>query len=533
MFVPAVKFYEISSSTKIKFPRKVYFADATAAKQEAVLSEFMPYARFTASESQAQAQIVFQTVPGISDKAEYYEIKSDNGIVTVNAKDSRGIINAMATLSQMISYSEGEYSIKNGIIRDYPDKPFRSFMVDTGRKYIPINQFRAQILSMAKAKMNKLHIHISDSMGVPVELESYPKLKFAGRYKKKYTKDELKDLVAYASMFGIDVIPEIDMPGHASEIVSSYPELRCVSKKRTNGWCFCISNEESYVFIENLLKEITEIFPGEYIHIGTDEIDMKDVKLKGTRGLTANQDWDICHRCKAKFKELKLKTTTEKFYYFLRRVYSIVTGLGKKMIVWNDNIDISVSPELPRDILIEFWRVAAENRGPVEGCSMKRFIEEGFEVINADYPNTYMDLSCYMKWDKLKSWDLTKDPADAGERSYAVIGGETCAWDVQKHYGHSVYTAIPAFAERCWNLAAVANEEEFLTSLTRLVLGVTTPNGFNAFDKYLRSPIMTSNDCVILKESANPNEFKAILKSLTKQTSAEKALTNAYIKLTK
>ncbi len=530
MFVPRVKSEKITGASKIKFPKKVFFADATAKAYAPALTELMPYASFTTVSTSASADFVFETVPGISCKAEYYELTSLDGKLHVKAKDSRGVINAMATISQMVSSENGEYSLLNAEISDYPDKPFRAFMVDTGRKYIPMDEFRAQILMMAKAKMNKLHIHISDGQGVPVEFESYPELRFVGQGKKKYTKDEIRELVAYAALFGIDVIPEIDVPGHAFEIVNAYPALRCVSKKRTSGWCFCISTEDSYTFIEKLLAEIAELFPYEYIHIGTDEIDMKDVKLKGTRGLTSTQDWEICERCKKKFRELKLKTTTEKFYYFLRRVYDIVTGLGKKLMMWNDNIDISVSPELPRDILIEFWRVAEVNRGPREGCSMQRFIDEGFEVINADYPITYMDLPEYMNWETLKDWDLTKAPADAKDKAYQILGAESCAWDIQKHFAYSVYTAIPAFADRCYNLAAVPDENAFLTALTKFALGVTTPNGFNAFAKHLKSPVMTDNDCKILQNGADADELRAILKALKKQTNAEKFLTKAYLK---
>ncbi len=530
MFVPRVKFEKQNGKTKIKFPIKTYFQDAQAEKFSPVLTEFMPYAKFTSVDSEDKADFVFGVVAGVSDKAEYYDIKSASGKLTVRAKDYRGLINAAATLSQMVNLDGEEFYLSDAEVSDWPDKPFRSFMIDTGRKYIPMDEFKAQILSVAKSKMNKIHIHISDGQGIPVEFESYPNLLFKGQYQKKYTKDEIRELVAYASLFGIDVIPEIDVPGHASEIVNAYPELRCVSKKRTSGWCFCISTEQSYNFIESILKEVAELFPYEYIHVGTDEIDMTDVKLEKTRGLTATQDWEICERCKKKFRELKLKTVTEKFYYFLRRVYDIVTGLGKKMMMWNDNIDISVSPMLPRDILIEFWRVAEVGRGPREGCSMQRFIDEGFEVINADYPITYMDLPEYMNWETLKSWDLTKAPADAKEHSYQILGAETCAWDVQKHFAHSVYTAVPAFADRCYNLAPVDDEDAFLKALTRLALGVSTPMGYNAFDKHLKSPIMTDNNCKVVKDEADRDEFKTILKALKKQTPDEKFLTKTYLK---
>lgn len=528
MFIPRVKSEKISSSeSKLKFPKRIFFADAEAKKIELVLQEMLPYSKFKTVSTAGASDFIFETRPGISDKAEYYELYSKDAKVTVFAKDFRGLVNSVATLAQMISLKNDEFYILDGEIRDYPDKPFRSFMIDTGRKYIPIDEFKAQILMMAKAKMNKLHIHISDAQGYPIEFESYPLLPSPDKEGRKYTKDEIRDLVNYAGAFGIDVIPEIDMPGHSFGLVGAYPELRCQTKKKPNGWVMCMGKEESYEYVRKILTEITELFPYEYIHVGTDEIDMRDVKAK--RGYEM-QDWERCEICKRRSRELKLKTVTDKFYYFLRRVYDIVTSLGKKMMMWNDNIDISKSPELPRDILIEFWRVAAENRGPRENCSMQRFIDEGFEVINADYPNTYIDRPEYVNWENLKNWDLTKVPADAGDRAYQILGGETCAWDVQKHWAHSIYTVVPAFADRCYNLCPVSDEEAFKTALTKFALGVSCPEGLNIFGRYVKDIVMTNNDCKILAENCDKEGFKTVLKSLRKQCPNEKLVTRAYLK---
>lgn len=528
MFIPRVKSEKLyGTKSKIKMPVKVFFADAQAKRLGAVIPEFSPYLKFKEVNSAADADFVFELRAGISDKEEYYKLVSKEGKLSVHAVDMRGLINAAATLSQMFSYVGEELYLSDLEIEDYPDKPFRSFMIDTGRKYIPMDEFRAQILMSAKSKMNKFHWHISDGQGYPIEFDSYPMLKSPDKAGRKYTKDEVRELVKYASLFEVDIIPEIDMPGHSFSLVESLPELVCKTKKRPNRWVMCISEEKSYEYAKNILTEIAELFPYEYIHVGTDEIDMRDVKTK--QGIQM-QDWEKCEVCRRNFKKLGYKSITDKFYYFLRRIYAIVNSLGKKMMMWNDNIDISVSPELPRDILIEFWRVAAPMRGPRENCSMQRFIDEGFQVINADYPNTYIDLPEYVNWETLKSWDLTKVPADAGEKSYQILGAETCAWDVQKHFAHSLYTAVPAFADRCYNLAPVTDDEGFKVALTRLALGVSTPEGANVFGKFVKDIVMTDNDCKILAEGCDKAEFKSFLKSLKKQTPDEKLLTKAYLK---
>ena len=524
MFIPRVKQEKTFDSYRLTTYVKVYFADATAKSVLPAIAELMPYLKLKVLDTKKNADFVFETRAGISDKAEYYELSSDLGKLFVSAKDRRGHVNALATLAQLISYKDGEFYITAAEIADYPDKPFRSFMLDTGRKYIDIPEFKAQILMMAKAKMNKLHWHISDAQGYPIEFDCYNFISpdKAGR---KYTKDEVRELVAYAAIFGIDIIPEIDMPGHSFSLVRAIPELACKTKRKPNTWCMCISNEKSYDYVRAILTEIAELFPYEYIHIGTDEIDMRDVKSKHGWEM---QDWCKCESCNKFFRKLGAKTVTERFYYFLRRAYDIVTSLGKKLMIWNDNIDIAKSPDLPRDILIEFWRVAEVNRGPREGCSMQKFIDEGFEVINADYPMTYIDLPEYLTWDKIKTWDLTSFPAESGDKAYQILGAETCAWDVQVHWPYSLYTVVPAFADRCYNLAPVTDEDGFKVALTRLALGPATPAGLNIFGTYVRDIVMTDDSGKILAKDCDKEAFRAILKALKKQNSAEKALTTAY-----
>ena len=527
MIIPRVKSEFYGELCKIDFPVKIYFADAVSKKLALVLPEFMPYAKFKETAKKEKADFIFELRPAISDKAEFYTLSVKDAKISVSAKDYRGLVNAAATLSQLVSLKNGEFYIQNAEISDYPDKSFRSYMLDTGRRYITIEEFRDQILMVARAKMTKLHWHITDGQGCPIEFESYPNIKSPDKAGRKYTKDEVRSLIEYAALFAIDVIPEVDMPGHSNSLIAAYPKLSCKTKKKANNWVMCASSEASYDYAKAILTELAELFPYEYIHIGTDEIDMRDVKVKG--GKFEMQDWEKCEHCRRFFKKLGKKTVTEKFYYFITRIYDIVSSLGKKMIMWNDNIDIAKSPELPRDILIEFWRVAGEHRGPREGCSMQRFVEEGFELINADYPMTYIDLPEYLTWDKIKAWDLTKFPADAKDKAHQILGAETCAWDVQKHWPYSLYTVVPAFADRCYNLSPVDDEESFKVALTKYALGPATADGCNIFGTYVKDIVMTDDSGKILAEGCDKQGFRELLKSLKKQSSDQKRLTKAYL----
>ena len=525
MIIPRAKI-ELTSEIECKFVTPISIqTDNESTFVTGVIQEMLPYIKTANGEGGSVLSIQIQSE--ISEKNEFYKLVSKGGNIEIIAKDKRGVVNAVASLAQIIYENNGEYYVNETRIEDYPDKEFRSLMIDTGRKYIPLDELRAQILMMAKAKMTKLHWHITDSEGCPVRFDTIPNIKSPDPDGRKYTKDDVRSIVEYAGIFMIDVIPEIDMPGHSFELVNCMPDIACKAD-HIEGWDFCIGNEKSYEYVENILKELTEIFPYEYYHIGTDEINMRDIVTKHGAQI---QDWENCTICNEKFSALGLHTITERLYYFVKRVYNILKKLGKKMIMWNDNIDISKSPDIPRDILIEFWRVAGMHRGPSEGCSMQRFLEEGFTVVNADYPNTYIDLPEYLNWKKLRTWNLTTDPTVPEEYADKIIGAESCAWDIQRHYAFSLYTTVPAFADRAYNLSSIADDGEFGAALTRIALGASVPKGFNMFDCVLRDFILSDNSCNIFKSTADKDYFKRLLSSLGAMSKDQEKLISAYIEL--
>ena len=489
MFLPRVKSERVSESTvTLSFPIKVWCGDRPSRNLLAVLHEMMPYGEFVESVRE-EATLTIRVMPAIvKDHPEFYSIWSEDGKITVEARDYRGLVNAAATLTQAIRFENGVFLVPTWmVIDDYPDTTWRSVMLDPARHVIPMDEVRAIILGMAKSKFNKLHLHLCDHQGFSYFSDVYPDLPLSPG--TTYTKDDLREIVAYAGMFGIDVIPEIDLPAHSFNLTKKFDFLKCHSEDEENGgkplsgWNICIGNEESYTYIKNILLELAPIFPYEYIHMGTDEIYMDDID----REPRITSCTCACKVCNARFLPMGYDTLLPRFYYFVHRVYDIINDLGKKMMMWNDQIDISnTAPEIPRDILIEFWRVAMPHRGPVEGCSMQAFVEAGFEVINADYPNTYVDL--YMKWNKLKDWNLRANPADVPAVSYRILGGETCAWEGNNypHYRHALYFTFPTFGDRCWNVEPpLAEDEKTMLALTHACLGASVPADFNLFS-YLK-----------------------------------------------
>jgi len=479
MLLPRVKQQvNLNREQQLCFPLRIRCADAQSRRIPFVLQEMMPYASFEVCDK--EADLTLAIVPRVSNLSEAYELLVDEGKITIRAKDYCGLVHAAATVAQSVRYKDGAFWIPQMKIFDHPDTAFRSVMLDPARNVIPVEEVRATILGMAKAKYNKLHLHLSDSTGFSYESEVCPDLPRSPG--KLYTKAQLRSFIDYAKAFGIDVIPEIDIPAHSFSLTQCFPSLKCqpdegVSAEEMSGWNICLGNEESYTFIQKILSEIAEIFPYEYVHVGTDEMDMQDIPT--TPPPTA--DTCRCRVCNSRFIPMGYDTIRPRFYYFVRRVYDILHSLGKKMMMWNDDVDISKSPDIPRDILIEFWRVAAEGRGPVEGCSMKRFLEEGFEVVNADFPNAYVDK--YVVWEKLVTWNLKKEPESSPEHAHLILGTDICAWEGQNypHYQYALPFALPVFGDRAWNLDPLPNNASSTQALTRACLGCDVKEDFDLF----------------------------------------------------
>lgn len=407
------------------------------------------------------------------DKSEAYSIEffGQNAVLTYG--DAPGARNAIISLYGLITKNVAGYVIKGCNISDYPDSEYRGLMLDPGRKYIPVEEIKTTIRQMTISKYNVLRLHFLEVEHNPIKTDIYPELNNTPM--QQYTKEQLKEIVAYATLFGLEVIPEIEMPAHGCFILDRMEELKCKTRTvEASRWAMCVGNEKTYEVMGNLLKELAEIFPGEYIHIGTDEIDFYDLPNEKYW-----PTWDDCDVCDELSRRENLKNKREQFYYFVKRIHKILANLGKKMMMWNDGIDISVSPDLPRDILIEFWRIAEKGRGPVEGCSMQRFLEEGFKVVNAHFPETYLDE--YIQEDKLLTWNPKVRPESTDEYKHMIIGGEMCTWGPNVHYDRTLPSGIFIFGDKLWDYSDRVITPEYRQALTRLILGLKTPYKFDVF----------------------------------------------------
>lgn len=497
---------------------RVCYPDGMRQRLEPMLALLLPGVEITPSERSRANLLLCSDCADL--RSEHYRINAVADTVVLSFSDFLGARNAVATLAQTVAVEDGQIYVPMMEIEDKPDAAFRSFMHDVGRKYVPLEELKLHLLTMAKFKMNVLHFHFSEYVGFGVALSGFSQLRGPGL--QQYTEDEIRELVAFANTLGIDVIPEIDIPGHANAITDAYPRTACdpLHGAPGSGWAMCVGSEETYVLLERMIGRAAELFGSRYFHIGGDEISMTDLD----RSPKPVADWLRCRRCRALMERENIASEVELFYYFLRRVYSIVKGLGKQLIIWNDWIDISTSPDIPRDIIIEFWRVAAPERGPCVGCSMQRFLDEGFTVINAHYPDTYIDL--YADYGRLKEWRYDRFPADAEGTAGSIIGADVPAWDVHPHYAQSIPVSIVLYGDKLWGAESDWGED-FLPAVSRLLIGT---DGVCLFD-YTKNVIILDDENDIWRVDADRDALRAELERVVTKDPLISYCVKTYLRL--
>ena len=301
---------------------------------------------------------------------EEYSLKVDKNGIEIRGGDYGGVFNGIQSLLQLLPhaiYSKGAslpMEVSYIEVKDAPQYHYRGFLLDVARTFQPVHEVKRVIDYMAFCKMNKLHFHLVDNPAWRIEIKKYPQFaqeggfrggdsklhpiygRFNQKYGGYYTQEELRDIVAYASQRNIEVIPEIDMPGHSKALGAIHPDILCnytPDTSHTNGIdtrnVWCAAKESNYTLIEDIIKELVEIFPSEYIHIGGDEVSFSQ--------------WKQCPDCKRLMKEKGLENENQLEQYFLNRVSDILTKYNRKAVVWDEAVDGGL---LPKTTMVTGWR---------------------------------------------------------------------------------------------------------------------------------------------------------------------------------
>ena len=417
--------------------------------------------------------VVLCLEPGTFDQAEAYEISITPKQVVIKGADAAGVFYGIQTLRKSLPVGEEtkEIALPCGTIRDWPEFAYRGMHLDPCRHFMDLDSVKIYIDMLALHNMNQFHFHLSEDQGWRIEIKKYPKLTEIGAYRDGtvigrngrlydsiryggfYTQEELRDLVQYAAERHVNIIPEIDLPGHMQAALASYPQLGCTGGpyevwKRwgVSDDVLCAGNEETMQFVEDVLNEVMDIFPSPYIHIGGDECP----KVR----------WEKCPKCQKKIKELGIKGD-ERFSkedylqsYVMNRMAKVVEARGRRVIGWDEILEGNVS----ETAIIMSWR---GTEGGIEAA------RKGHDVI--------MSPTSYLYFDYYQSEDPSTEPSCVGgylpvsrvyefkplpsvltpEQQKHIIGVQANIWtEYITSFHHVEYMAMPrmdALTEIQWN----------------------------------------------------------------------------------
>lgn len=315
--------------------------------------------------SNEAANLTIRVKPSLHDRKEAYTLEVLPQNVSIGASGQQGLFYALQTLRQLLlAYPQ---SIPCCRIVDSPSLRWRAFMLDVARSFCPLEDIRRIIDIMASFKLNVLHLHLSDDQGWRVALDGYPEL--GDEKSGRYTKQELKQLVEYASVRQIMIIPEIDMPGHVTAALYAYPMVSCTggpfSIPKGEGIfpdILCVGKEETLDFVKMVLKEVASIFPSPYIHLGGDEIPL--------------ERWTTCPDCQKRKQALALSDEKSLLRWFYREMTHHANSLGKQVILYNDYVDDTYD----RSIITQIWNPL------LDGAQSEH------QAILSDYFHSYLDM---------------------------------------------------------------------------------------------------------------------------------------------
>lgn len=419
--------------------------------------------------TQPEAGAINVRLGGLQPEEYTLNIRPDG--VDITGGSPAGVFYAFQTLRQLlpVAVARGE---KAGVIElpvaEIADKPHfahRGGMLDVCRHFFTADDVKTFIDILAMHKLNRFHWHLTDDQGWRIEIKQYPKLTEVGAFRDRcnlqaeadapkdsvpyggfYTQDEIRDIVQYAAKRFITVIPEIEMPGHASAALASYPYLGCKGEGYVvpSTWgvkadVYCAGNDSTFRFIEGVLSEVVELFPSEYIHIGGDEC--------------PKINWQQCPACQQRIKTEKLKNENELQSYFMQRAEKFLAGKGRKIVGWDEILEGGIS----ETATVMSWRGSA---GGIEAA------KKGNHVIMAPNSHCYLD---YYQTDKTETEPksigghlpiekvYSLDPYEglnADEQQY-ILGVQGNLWtEFISEFDHAEYMLLPrlaALAEVGWS----------------------------------------------------------------------------------
>ena len=414
--------------------------------------------------------------------------------ILIRATSGAGLFYGLQTLLQLAQPSgAGSYSIASVEIEDTPRFAYRGLMLDVSRHFSTKEFIKKQIDALAYYKINRLHLHLTDAAGWRLEIKKYPLLtEFAawrtdptwkqwwnggrkyvrcdapGTYGGYYTQDDIREILEYARQHYITVIPEIEMPSHSEEVLAAYPQLSCSGEPYKNS-DFCVGNEETFTFLENVLTEVMELFPSEYIHIGGDE--------------AGKSAWKTCPKCQKRMKDEHLANVDELQSYLIHRIEKFLNNHGRHLLGWDEILQGGIAP----NATVMSWRgeeggIAAVTSGhraimtPGAYCYLDSYQDAPYSQPEA--------IGGYLPLKKVYSYNPVPASLTA-EQAKLVYGVQGNLWveyiPTPEHVEYMIYPRILALAETAWSAPERKSWPDFHARALSAVADLQA-KGYHPFD---------------------------------------------------
>ncbi|ETN95291.1 beta-N-acetylhexosaminidase [Zhouia amylolytica] len=448
---------------------------------------------------------------------ESYQLYIDRTKIHLRANSYEGLFYATQSFLQYFTFYNTSIPVKLPGLTVY-DKPavnWRGMMLDVSRHFYSVEAIKRVLDLIAYYKLNVFHWHLTDNEGWRIQIKKYPKLTTIGAwrneipgsifYKKDssytkplaiepypyggfYTQQQIREVVEYARQRGVMVIPEIDLPGHSAAALTAYPEYSCEGYRHPapnstlwNGkvdtdkvnFNYCPGKESSFIFIEDILTEVMELFPSRYIHIGGDEVD--------------KQYWQRCDECQQRMHSERLKDENELQSYFLKRVTSFLEKNNRTVIGWDDILEGGA----PESAIIMSWR---GEKGAINGAKQNHHVI--MSPSNPFYFNRYQDdpakeplAASYSINTLQRVYEYNIWPEQLDENGKGLIkGGQFAVWtefiSSLEHLEYMLLPRLPAFSENLWSLDQRKNYNDFIKRLNQGHYDVWKRSGIRFHPKY-------------------------------------------------
>jgi hexosaminidase len=423
---------------------------------------------------------------------EGYHLEVDRNSVSISGSTEAGVFYGIQSMLQMLplDLKESRENLELAAVNiiDHPRFSWRAFMLDESRHFKGMAQVKKLLDQMALLKMNVFHWHLTDDQGWRIEIKKYPKLTDIGAYRKNsqrggwgsdkrsgeahggyYSQEQIKEIIAYAALRQITIIPEIEMPGHASAAIAAYPWLGTIGELKEVPVVFGklpdsynVADPRVYEFIQNVLSEVMDLFPCHIIHIGGDEVKF--------------DAWKESKMVQGFMKENGLQSPADLQIYFTNKISKFLDKNDHRMMGWNEimgqNVhewqsdkDYEVKSTLATSAIIHFWK------GNID--LINDAVSKGYDIVNSHHVNTYLDYS-YEHISLQKAYDFDPIPDGLDKRYHDKVLGSGCQmWGewipTVADMDRQVFPRLAAFAEVGWTNTDNKDFNTFRTNLEKIL----------------------------------------------------------------